>query len=60
MEEYEQLLLSCDLFITDNITSCSMGKAVFGKIPVISLVNHMGYEELKAQGYSLNPTLKAL
>lgn len=37
-----------------------MGKAVFGKIPVISLVNHMGYEELKAQGYSLNPTLKSI
>ncbi|WP_254490306.1 DUF6365 family protein [Bacillus thuringiensis] len=60
LEEYEQLLLSCDLFITDNITSCSMGKAVFGKIPVISLVNHMGYEELRAQRYSLNPTLKSI
>ena len=60
LEEYEQLILSCDLFITDNITSCSMGKAVFGKIPVISLVNHMEYEELKTQRDSHNPTLRSI
>ncbi|MGA4466421.1 DUF6365 family protein [Bacillus bombysepticus] len=60
LEEYEQLILSCDLFITDNITSCSMGKAVFGKIPVISLVNHMEYEELKTQRDSHNHTLRSI
>lgn len=39
LDEYEQLLFSCDLFITDNITSCSMAKAVFGYVPVLSLMN---------------------
>ncbi|MDY0409182.1 DUF6365 family protein [Virgibacillus soli] len=36
---YEELLFSCDLFITDNITSCSMAKAIFGYVPVLSLQN---------------------
>ena len=39
LNEYEELLFSCDLFITDNITSCSMAKALFGYVPVLSLVN---------------------
>ncbi|MGX4668276.1 DUF6365 family protein [Cerasibacillus sp. JNUCC 74] len=39
LDEYEDLLFSCDLFITDNITSCSMAKAIFGFVPVLSLVN---------------------
>ncbi|KAA0560848.1 glycosyltransferase [Bacillus sp. CH30_1T] len=39
IKEYEDLLFSCDLFITDNVTSCSMAKALFGYVPVLSLVN---------------------
>ncbi|TCP69115.1 DUF6365 family protein [Baia soyae] len=39
LNEYEDLLFSCDLFITDNITSCSMAKALFGYVPALSLIN---------------------
>ncbi len=39
IDEYADLLFSCDLFITDNLTSCSMAKAVFGHVPVLSLIN---------------------
>ncbi|WP_075618276.1 DUF6365 family protein [Paenisporosarcina indica] len=45
LDEYEDLLFSCDLFITDNITSCSMAKALFGYVPVLSLVNTKVYTD---------------
>ena len=39
LEEYEDILFSVDLFITDNITSASMAKALFAHVPVLSLMN---------------------
>lgn len=39
LDEYEKVLFSCDLFITDNITSASMAKAMFAHVPVLTLMN---------------------
>ncbi|MGA3880297.1 DUF6365 family protein [Bacillus pumilus] len=39
LEDYDELLLSCDLFVTDNITSASMAKSLVGSVPVLSLIN---------------------
>lgn len=39
LEAYEEVLFSCDLFITDNITSASMAKALFAYVPTLCLVN---------------------
>ncbi|WP_353855144.1 DUF6365 family protein [Bacillus sp. Bos-x628] len=39
LEDYDELLLSCDLFVTDNITSASMAKSLIGSVPVLSLIN---------------------
>ena len=39
MEEFAALLFSCDLFVADNITSSAMARAVFGNVPVLTLIN---------------------
>lgn len=39
LEDYDDLLLSCDLFVTDNITSATMAKSLVGSVPVLSLIN---------------------
>lgn len=45
--EYQELLLSADLFITDNITSCSAAKAVMGGVPALVLINSLAINEKK-------------
>ena len=39
LEEYQELLLAADLFISDNITSCSVAKAIMGGIPALVLTS---------------------
>ncbi|MBC7326457.1 MAG: hypothetical protein H5T99_14280 [Moorella sp. (in: Bacteria)] len=41
MDEYQELLLSTDLFVTDNITSCSAAKAAVGGVPVLVLISSL-------------------
>ncbi|MCL6448795.1 MAG: DUF6365 family protein [Armatimonadetes bacterium] len=41
MAEYQELLLAADLFVTDNITSCSAAKAAVGGVPVLVLVSSL-------------------
>lgn len=36
---YQELLMSSDLFVSDNITSASLAKAMFGHVPGIALIN---------------------
>jgi hypothetical protein len=39
MNEFTELVLSCDLFVTDNMPSSATTRAVFGRVPVIVLTN---------------------
>lgn len=41
LEEYQSLLWAVDLFITDNITSCSAAKAAIGGVPVLVLTSSL-------------------
>jgi hypothetical protein len=52
MRDYEELLLACDLMLTENAISVSLGEAICGLIPCAVLQNSYRLSELmdKAQG----------
>ncbi|MGQ9557831.1 MAG: DUF6365 family protein [Desulfurispora sp.] len=52
LEEYQSLLWAVDLFITDNITSCSAAKAAVGGVPVLVLTSSL---ESRGDGMYLAP-----
>ncbi len=54
-EKFDAYLLSSDLYITTNIVSITLSKAVFGKIPCLVLQNHklIDFQKLKEKVASM-------